>query len=75
MTVAFGNRLRLVVPETGERILPTTMSDNYFTLMPLEKKTISIEAPAESLSKGAALLLKQYLYKEKVIEPALFMQN
>ena len=66
-TVAFGNRLRLVVPETQQRILPTTMSDNYFTLMPLEKKTISIAAPPESLSRGASLLLKQYLYNEKNI--------
>ena len=66
-TVAFGNRLRLVEPATQQRILPTTMSDNYFTLMPFEKKTISIEAPAESLSRGASLLLKQYLYNEKNI--------
>jgi len=43
------------------------MSDNYFTLMPLEKKTISIAAPPESLSRGASLLLKQYLYNEKNI--------
>jgi hypothetical protein len=71
-TVAFGNRLRLVVPGTQERILPTTMSDNYFTLLPQEKKTVSIEAPAASLSRGAALLLKQYLYEEKVCVPALF---
>jgi hypothetical protein len=71
-TVAFGNRLRLVVPETQQRILPTTMSDNYFTLMPLEKKTISIAAPPESLSRGASLLLKQYLYKEKVIKHIFF---
>ncbi len=71
-TVAFGNRLRLVVSGTQERILPTTMSDNYFTLLPQEKKTVSIEAPAASLSRGATLLLKQYLYEEKVCVPALF---
>lgn len=42
-TVAFGNRLKVVNKNTGKRILPIYMNDNYFTLMPNESKNIIIE--------------------------------
>ncbi|MDO5447757.1 MAG: discoidin domain-containing protein, partial [Prevotellaceae bacterium] len=66
-TVAFGNRLRLINATTKERILPATMNDNYFTLLPGEKKTITIDAPADQMAQGAKLLLKQYIYNEKEV--------
>lgn len=59
-TVAFANRLRLVDPQTHERILPVIMSENYLTLMPGEKRVVSIEVEPELLRNGADVLLKQY---------------
>jgi hypothetical protein len=64
-TVAFGNRLRLVNRETGDRVLPVLMNDNYFTLMPGEEKTIQIEANLEQCKGGVDLLHKQYNQPER----------
>ncbi|WP_114789118.1 glycoside hydrolase family 2 TIM barrel-domain containing protein [Niabella yanshanensis] len=64
-TIAFGNRIRLVDRKTKARILPVIMSDNYFTLMPGERKQVTIEATAGQLANGADVLLKQYGYKEQ----------
>ncbi|MDR2086169.1 MAG: T9SS type A sorting domain-containing protein [Dysgonamonadaceae bacterium] len=64
-SVAFGIRLRVVNEQTGERILPVFMKENYFTLMPGETKTMQIQF-AESLigDAHAAVLTKQYGWKE-----------
>lgn len=58
-TVAFGIRLRLVDAQTGQRILPVVMDDNYFTLMGGESRTIGMEFDA-SRSVRPRLLVKQY---------------
>ena len=60
-TVAFGNRLKVINKETGKRVLPIYMNDNYFTLMPKESKNIEIEFD-ESLVGNASfeVVLKQY---------------
>jgi hypothetical protein len=61
-SVAFGNRLRLVREGTQERVLPVLFSDNYFTLMPGEEKTVQIS----DLEAGQFdLLWKQYGHKEE----------
>ena len=65
-TVAFANRLRLVNAKTGARILPAIMSDGYVTLLPGEQRTIGIEAPADQLTEGVKLLVKQFGHKERV---------
>ncbi len=62
--VAFATRIRLVNSKTGERILPAIMSDGYVTLMPGESRTISIEAPADQMAGGAAVMVKQYGKRE-----------
>jgi hypothetical protein len=41
--VSFWNRLQVMNSETGERILPVSYSDNYFSIVPGGKKTIRIE--------------------------------
>lgn len=41
--VAFFNRISLVNPKTGERILPAFYSDNYISVVPGDTKTITIE--------------------------------
>lgn len=64
-TVAFGNRLRVVNSNNGERILPTPMSDNYFTLLPNEEKTITIKLPFVSKKDGFDILLKQFTFREE----------
>ena len=66
-TVAFGNRLRLVDAESGERILPVIMDDNYITLMPGEKRIIDLQLPDEIKSRNISVLLKQYGKKEKTV--------
>ena len=39
-SLSFFNRLKLCSDKTGEELLPTFWSDNYFTLFPGEEKTI-----------------------------------
>ena len=71
--VAFANRIRLVNHITGERILPAIMSDNYITLMPHEKKIVTVEADACQLQQGYDVMIKQYACKERLAttgEPA-----
>jgi uncharacterized protein YlaN (UPF0358 family) len=60
-TVAFGIRLRVIDEQTGKRILPIFMKENYFTLMPGETKDLQIQFD-ESLTgnHNAGVLLKQY---------------
>ena len=49
--VAFGVRVQAVRASDGERLLPALINDNYFTMMPGEKKNIEITFD-ESLLKG-----------------------
>lgn len=60
-TVAFGNRLKVINKQTGKRVLPIFMNDNYFTLMPNESKKIDIEF-SEALveTNNFEVVLKQY---------------
>lgn len=60
-TVAFGNRLKVTNKNTGKRVLPIYMNDNYFTLLPNESKNIQIEFD-ESLVENNNFVaeLKQY---------------
>ena len=48
-------RLKLVSKSTGEMVLPVIYSDNYFSLMPGEKREIAIEAAPEDLGGKAGL--------------------
>ncbi|MBN2162747.1 MAG: discoidin domain-containing protein [Pontiellaceae bacterium] len=64
-TVAFANRLRLMNKTTQERVLPVIMNDNYITLMPGQKKTITMEADMSMLQGDISLLLKQYKQDEE----------
>ncbi|MDB5156929.1 MAG: glycosyl hydrolase, partial [Mucilaginibacter sp.] len=41
--VAFFNRVSLINPKTGERVLPTFYSDNYMSVLPGEQKTVVLE--------------------------------
>ena len=42
-------RMKLVSKSTGEMILPVIYSDNYFSLMPGESRTVDIEAAPEDI--------------------------
>ena len=64
--VAFANRIRLINAKTEDRILPAIMTDGYVTLLPGESKTIGIEAPADQLTGGVKVLIKQFGKKERV---------
>jgi len=41
--VAFFNRISLINPKTKQRILPVFYSDNYFSILPGESKTITMD--------------------------------
>ena len=62
--VSFANRIRLVDAKTGERLLPTIMSDGYVTLMPGEELSVHIETTTERQPKKFNILVKQYGKKE-----------
>lgn len=65
-TVAFANRVRLLDPATGERVLPVLMSDNYVTLLPGEEKVISVDC-ASTTTAPVDVMMKQYGYPERKI--------
>ena len=64
-SVAFGIRIRLVDANTGKRILPIILEDNYFTLFGGESRELNIEYD-ETFNPGVQpkILLKQYRYAE-----------
>ncbi|MES2810535.1 MAG: glycoside hydrolase family 2 TIM barrel-domain containing protein [Bacteroidota bacterium] len=41
--IAFFNRVSLIAPKTGERVLPTFYSDNYVSILPGEQKTVVVD--------------------------------
>lgn len=47
-TIAVAIRLKLVAHANGKRILPTMYDDNYFSLLPSEKRHIAIRFPQRS---------------------------
>ena len=62
-TVAFANRLRLLDAETGDRILPVIMSDNYITLLPGAEREITVDY-RDFADRPVDIMLKQYSYPE-----------
>ncbi|MBS3770080.1 MAG: beta-glycosidase [Bacteroidales bacterium] len=52
-TPALWNRLQLYNSKSNKRILPAFYSENYFSLLPGESKTVTIDVPAD-LKKEAA---------------------
>lgn len=50
--VAFAIHIQATRKSDGERLLPAIMSDNYFTLMPGEKRTVTIEFDNSLLQGG-----------------------
>ena len=48
-------RLKLVSKSTGDMVLPVIYSDNYFSLMPGESRTVDIEASPEDLRGRAGV--------------------
>lgn len=65
-TVAFANRLRLLDAETGERILPIIMSENYVTLLPGQERTIDVDY-RDFAGRNANVMMKQYGHPEKKV--------
>ena len=63
--VAFGVRVQAVRASDGERLLPALMNDNYFTLMPGEKKDIQITFD-ESLLQNDSYKLIVEPYNKKL---------
>ena len=59
--VAFAVQVQAVRESDGERLLPAIMNDNYFTLIPGESKTVTIEFDEKLLDNGNyKLIVKPY---------------
>lgn len=63
-TVAFANRVRLLDAETGERILPVIMDDNYITLLPGDEREIAVDY-RDFAGRHVDVMVKQYGYPER----------
>ena len=63
-TVAFANRLRLIDAETGERILPLLMSENYVTLLPGAEREIEVDY-SDFSTRPVRVMIKQYNHPER----------
>lgn len=63
--VAFFNRVAVVNAKTKERILPAFYSDNYVSVLPGEKKTVTISYPAAN--SNVALQLYGWNVKEQYV--------
>ena len=55
--IAFFNQLQFLNAKMSP-IRPSFYSDNFFSLVPGEKKTVTIETAEEKLAEGAILALK-----------------
>lgn len=59
-SAAFGIRLMLTRIGDGELVLPAIMSDNYFSLMNGESRTVQIEFATEAAGSGFKLTAEPY---------------
>lgn len=60
-SIAFAVRVQVVMPSTGQQVLPAFMDGNYFTLLKGETKVIHIEFdPALTGSETPELLVEPY---------------
>jgi Beta-galactosidase/beta-glucuronidase len=72
-TLAFFNRLKLVDQNSGSLISPAFYSDNYFSLLPGETKTVSIEVNTGKLkNQNCKLMLEGFNVKA---HPLAFSEN
>jgi len=68
---AFFIRLKLVDEKTGELVLPVFLTENYFTLLPGEKKEINLNMPqlsTEGTQKSVVLVTEGWNAKAKPIK-------
>ena len=67
--IALAIRLKVVQENSGERVLPAFFEDNYFSLLPGESRTISIEFDKKDLNgENTRLLLEGWNLNESQIE-------
>lgn len=55
--VAFAVRVMPTYASTGEQLLPAVMDDNYFTLLPGERRTVTTEFDAALLGEDACRVI------------------
>ena len=68
---AFFIRLKVVDEKTGELVLPVFLTENYFTLLPSEKKEINLDMPqlsTEGTKKSVVLITEGWNAKAKPIK-------
>ena len=68
-SLAFFNRLMLTDSNTGEIIHPVFYSDNYFSMLPGENKTITIDVSLQDIHlHPSEIILEGYNVKRKVLK-------
>ena len=60
-------RLKATDPSTGDLVLPVFYSDNYFFLMPGEKKQVTVRVRKEDCASAPRLRIEGFNVKEKNI--------
>jgi hypothetical protein len=66
--VAFFNRLSLVDAQSGNRLLPVFYSDNYVSVLPGERKTITINYDAGKFKNVPVVSISGWNLKEKTAD-------
>lgn len=66
--LAFFNRVSLVDPATGERVLPVFYDDNYVSIVPGEERTVTIDVDPKLLPAKAAVTVEGWNV-EKITVP------
>ena len=65
--VAFFNRVSLVNDQTKKRLLPVFYSDNYISILPGERKTITIEYSPSDVKGKASVSIAGWNVKEQYL--------
>ena len=65
--LAFFLRISLVDPVSGKRVLPVFYSDNYISVPPGEKETITIECPPRVRTAGTCVSVSGWNVLEKQV--------
>jgi mannosylglycoprotein endo-beta-mannosidase len=64
--ISFFNRIKVIDKTTGERILPVHYSDNYITLMPGDKREVSLQFTTD-LSKDRIQIVSDSWTADRMI--------
>ena len=65
--ISFFNRIKVFDKNTGKRILPVHYSDNYITLMPGDKQTVTLEFESKLPASQIQVVLESWTDERRVL--------